>query len=505
MRILMIIFVLVVFFPLTGITEESLPCIDPAPPVLHPVPDSIETPGPQKHPRTMLFKTARALSDNAITADWPNFLGPTHDGVSTETCVLSHFEQPIPDRPHPQLVWSIEKGESYSAPSIKDKKLILFHRMNNNEIVECLDAENGELYWTYSYPTTYRDKFNYLNGPRATPSISENRVYTLGAQGMLHCFDLNTGHLYWQRNLARTFEADEDFFGFTSSPLVEANTVFINLGGNKGACVAAFNKHIGALEWLSGSLWGRSYATPIVANMYDRRILFVFAGGMSKPPVGGLLGIDPASGKIHFRFPWRSPRYFSVNASSPVVSGNHVFISSSYDIYGAMLEIQPDLSHKLIYTTKTYGSHWTTPILRNGYLYGFANDKLVCMNWQTGQLIWSERLRTADEKESPDAAASEPGIRSGAEQYRQSPDSNTFGFGSLVWADNHFICLGETGLLACLDLSPDGCRIISSCRLFNASQTWTAPVLSKGLLYITQNRTSPESPPRLLCYDLRAQ
>ncbi|OGV66207.1 MAG: hypothetical protein A2283_06690 [Lentisphaerae bacterium RIFOXYA12_FULL_48_11] len=486
-----------------GFAADSLQHIDPAPPHFFPKPQDIKQPSAIKYSSGFCSGKPQSLTSLAATSDWPCFLGPSHDGTSPETGIRDHLNPPPSGQTYPAPLWSVTKGESYSAPSIKGNKLILFHRLHENEVIECLDAISGDLYWSYNYPTTYKDRFNYLNGPRASPAIDENHVYTCGAQGMLHCFDLNTGHLYWKRNLLREFEADEGFFGFTPSPLIEKEILILNIGGKRGGTVVALNKYKGTLKWLSDNHWDRSYATPVVSTMHNKRILFVFAGGMSDPPVGGLLGIDPESGKIHFSHPWRSPRYFSANASSPVISGNRIFVSSSYDIYGAMIEIQQDMTDKLVYKTRNYASHWMTPILRNGHLYGFFNNILVCMEWETGTLVWKQILKQVENDNEVESRKSLPGRKFGADQYREPPGKQGFGFASLIWADNHFICLGETGLLAWLDLSPKGCRIISSCRLFTASQTWTAPVLSKGLLYINQNLPSENSPSRLLCYDLR--
>jgi outer membrane protein assembly factor BamB len=500
-----LLFCLVVLRPSIGMADETSPQLDPAPPQFFPKPDNLQQPSPVKHPLGNCSGKPRSLTKECITSDWQCFLGPSHDGISPETGLKDHLDPPPDGSSFPVPLWSVAKGESYSAPSIKDNLLILFHCRENHETVECLDAGNGDLFWSYRYPTTYRDKFNYLNGPRASPAIDDDLVYTCGAQGMFHCFDLKTGHLYWQRNLLKEFEADEGFFGFTPSPIIEKDMLILNLGGKRGGSVAAFDKYKGTLKWLSDDKWDRSYATPIVATMYNKRILLAFAGGMSDPPVGGLLALDPESGRIHFRQPWRSPRYFSANASSPVVSGNRVFVSSSYDIYGAMIEVQPDLTNKLVYKTRNYASHWMTPILRDGYLYGFFNNILVCMEWQTGNLAWKQTVKLGGNSSEPAAQESSSGRKFGAEQYREPPGKQGFGFGSLLWADNHFICLGETGLLAWLDLSPKGCRIIYSCRLFSADQTWTAPVLSKGLLYINQNLPDQDNPPRLLCYDIRAK
>ena len=424
----------------------------------------------------------------SVRADWPEFLGETRDGKSAETGLTTNL-------PAARILWSHPRGESYSAPSIHNGRLIHHGRFQDVEKTECLDAATGALIWSDETPTAYHDRFNYLNGPRASPAIDGDRVYTLGAQGVLSCLNLQDGRLLWRRQLIDEFAVSEDFFGFCSSPLIEGDALILNVGAGK--CVVSLDKFSGATRWIADDPWGRSYASPVAATLYGRRVLFVFAGGESSPPSGGLLCLDAATGKIYSRFPWRSPRYASVNASTPVVSGNRVFISSSYDVGGVMLEVQPDFTTKEIYRTKAYASHWATPILCGGYLYGFANNQLTCMEWATGTRVWREVVKLPG-VESQVAT----GSGSGADQYREPPGKAGFGLGSLIYADGRFLCLGENGLLAWLDLSPEGFRIISSVRLFNAEQAWTAPALSDGRAYICQNLPDSENLSRLICLDL---
>ena len=430
------------------------------------------------------------LTAAAHAADWPQFLGPSRDGTSTETGLQTNLSKAV-------VLWTCPRGESYSAPSVAGNRLIHQTRFQSLEKVECRNAATGELLWSQESPTTYRDRFGYLSGPRASPAIDEDRVYTIGAQGTLTCLQLETGNLLWKRDLIAEFELDTEFFGFTPSPLIEGDSLIINLGMR--TCVAAFDKRTGNTRWVSGNQWGRSYASPVAATFYGKRMLLVFAGGESSPPVGGLLCIDPADGSITARFPWRSPRSASVNASTPVVHENRVFISSSYDVGGVMLEIQPDFSFKEIYRTKAYASHWATPIRVDGFLYGFANNKLVCMNWQTGERIWRIVPKTG-----ADAFQTLESRRGGGDRYRPPPGQDGFGIGSFIYVDDKFLTLGENGLLAWMNLSPNGCSIRSATRLFTASQTWTAPVLRNGRLFICQNLPDESAPPRLICLDLAA-
>jgi outer membrane protein assembly factor BamB len=220
--------------------------------------------------------------------------------------------------------------------------------------------------------------------------------------------------------------------------------------------------------------------------------VFVFAGGESTPPTGGLMCIDPSSGKVDFSFPWRSRSYESVNASCPVVFGDKVFVSASYRTGGALLQVNPDFTHTVLWTTQEFGLHFNTPIYRDGLLYGFdgrnePDASLACLDAATGRVVW---------RETPEWTEPLGGRPQTVGTYR----------GTLLAVDGSFLCLGELGHLLWLDLSPRGYREISRTWLFQARESWALPVLSRGLLYVVQNtrEIGRGNPPRLLCYDLRA-
>jgi hypothetical protein len=224
--------------------------------------------------------------------------------------------------------------------------------------------------------------------------------------------------------------------------------------------------------------------------------VFVFAGGESSPPTGGLLSIDPANGRVDFTFPWRSRSYESVNASSPVVFGNRVLISASYRTGAAALEIGPDFTHRLLWTTQSFGLHFNTAIHKDGYLYGFdgrnePDASLACVEAATGRVAWRHVPEWIESVE----------VRG----TRREQAMSTYR-GSLMWVDGSFLCLGELGHLLWLDLTPKGYREISRAALFTARESWALPVLSRGLLYVVQNTRDlvQGTGPRLLCYDLRA-
>jgi outer membrane protein assembly factor BamB len=430
----------------------------------------------------------KPLPAGAVTHDWVSFLGPSHNAVSTET----KLSRTLP----PSLVWEFQKGTSYASPAIAGDRLVFIHRVGDEEVVECLHPEIGERRWRFSYPTAFEDRYGYNNGPRASPVIDGTRVFTMGAEGKLHCLNLASGAVIWKLDLRAAYKVPQDFFGTAGTPLVEGRLLIVNVGAPGGPCVVGFDAATGKEVWRAGKEWGPSYASPVPATMHGKRRVFVFAGGESDPPTGGLMSIDPANGQVDFSVPWRSRSYESVNASCPVVFDNKVFVSASYRTGGALVEVRPDFTHRVVWTTQEFGLHWNTPIYRDGYLYGFdgrnePDASLACVDVATGKVAWRE---TAEWTETLDG-------RGGGRQQMLGTYR-----GSLLAVDGQFLCLGELGHLLWLDLTPKGYRQVARSWLFAARESWTLPVLSRGLLYVVQNTrdTLRGTPPRLLCYDLRA-
>lgn len=438
----------------------------------------------------------KPLPEGAKTEEWPRFLGARDEPVSGETELAREFPES-----GPPIVWECRKGEGYASPAIAEGRLVLFHRLNGEERIDCLEPETGKRFWSYSYPVVYRDDFGYSDGPRAGPVIAGGKVVTFGVTSWLKCLELATGRLLWEVDCATKYAVPQYFFGSGASPLVKDGLVIVNLGGEEGQCVAAFDVNTGEEKWITRHEWGQSYASPIPVRWRDRDRVLVFAGGKSSPATGGLLSVDPKTGGVDDAFFWRARRYASVNASSPVRCGeNRVFITQSYVDRnspcngGVMLEAGEDGKFKEIWRDAEFGCHWMTPVFKDGRLYAFSGEKdrlcdLVCYDAATGKRLWKER--PAWEYKSP------RGVRVPMSFYR----------GSLLLADGRFLCLGEWGTLAWLDLSPSGMKIGSTAQLFTAQQTWTLPALSRGLLYVCQNEEDKlnGTPARLICYDLRGE
>src|SRR5262249_34568067 len=148
----------------------------------------------------------------------------------------------------PPVVWERPVGEGYASPVVAAGRLILFHRVGDEDVVESLEAATGRPQWKYAYRTTFESPYGKGNGPRSTPVVSAGRVYTLGGAGALHCLDLKTGTKVWAKELHEAYRVPGSFFGVGTTPLVEGKLLIVNVGG-EGAGIVAFNRDTGKEVW----------------------------------------------------------------------------------------------------------------------------------------------------------------------------------------------------------------------------------------------------------------
>jgi outer membrane protein assembly factor BamB len=407
---------------------------------------------------------AAAAPDQAAPArgeDWPTFLGPEHNGISRETGLLKKW----PEK-GPPVVWKANLGATYAAPSIARGALIVFHREGDEEVVERLDPETGAKRWRFASPTAYVDQFGYNNGPRSAATIDGDRVYTLGAESRLQCLELETGKPVWSRALHAEYfqEARQNFFGAGVAPRIDGEAILLNLGDERAGCVTAIDKRTGKTLWRAGEE-GASYSTAVCADVAKSRLAFFLTRE-------GALCVGVADGQIRWRYPFRSRDRFSANAATPIVVGDRLLLSAAYGVGSALLQVE-ERGYKELWRNQALASHWATPLPLDGHVYGFDGRheyeaELRCVRLSDGKALWSKK---------------------GYER------------GSMILADGKFIILAEDGRLVLADLTPAECREISSVQLL-AAHCWTAPVLSRGLLYVTSHSHRTGASP-LVCLDLR--
>jgi outer membrane protein assembly factor BamB len=410
-------------------------------------------------------------------ADWPCFLGPRHDGTSTETGL-----PPTWPPGGPRIVWQRDLGDSYGAPSVLRGRLFLFDRKGDSMRLLCLKSETGEELWHYEYPSAYHDGYGAGNGPRCCPVADGDRVYAFDPAGVLTCVNAATGKPVWQKDTARDFKVVPNFFGVGSTPVVEGDLLLVMIGGSppnspdvmtgetqgNGSGIVAFDKRSGAVKYsLSDEL--ASYSSPVVATVNGRRWGFAFTRG-------GLLAFDPAAGKVEFQHPWRARSITTVNICNPVVAGDLVFVSEAYGVGSSVVRVKPGGFDPVWEDgrkrDRALMAYWNTPIHVDGHLYGSngqgSEADLRCIDLAKGTLRWS------------------------APEIRQT---------SLLLVDGRFLALGEDGTLRMIRVNPERCEILAEATLKGKdgsalieSPARAAPVLSHGLLYVRGST-------RLLCLE----
>src|SRR5688572_12553144 len=197
-------------------------------------------------------------------ADWPQLLGPLRNGVTPQTNLAEAWP-----KEGPKVLWKAKVGAGWSGPVVASNRVVMFHRLEAKEVVDCFNAMTGVREWRAEYPTSYRDDFSFDDGPRATPAIDSDRVFTFGANGILNCWSFFTGSNLWRVDTREQFKTEKGFFGIACSPLVESNTVILNLGG-RGAGIVAFDKSSGRVLWKATDE-GASYSSPAAATISGRR------------------------------------------------------------------------------------------------------------------------------------------------------------------------------------------------------------------------------------------
>ena len=199
-----------------------------------------------------------AFGISLAAQDWPQILGPSRNGIYTGPEIVPSFP-----RTGPPSLWKQDVGAGFAGPAVAGDRLVLFHRVGSRETVEAMDANTGKTIWTFDYPTSYRDDFGFDEGPRAVPVIAGGRVFTHGADGMLHGIDFTSGKMLWSVDTRKVFEAPKGYFGVASSPVVDGTRVLVNVGGTKGGIVA-FEAATGKTAWTATSD-EPSYSAPIVS------------------------------------------------------------------------------------------------------------------------------------------------------------------------------------------------------------------------------------------------
>lgn len=402
--------------------------------------------------RIKQLATAR-LSDAASPVnDWPQWRGPNRDGVSTEKGLLEKW----PDK-GPKELWRQPVGKGYSSMAVARGRVFTIFQVGADEAICCWNAGDGKEIWRFRYPARYTNSFG--DGPRSTPTIAGDHLYAVGGSGIMHCLkafsDKPQGEQIWRKDLLTEFGARNLQWGTCFSALVHGDLVYINPGGSEGKSLAALEKDTGKIRWTSEDD-PAGYSSPLAADIAGVKQVVFFTGS-------GLVAVTPDKGELLWRYPWETS--YGANIATPIVVDDYVFISSGYNRGCTVVKIDKTnagLKASRVYEHKKMSTHFSSCVRFKDHLYGFHDTRLTCMDFRTGKVKWSE---------------------------------SGFDKGSLMIVDGSLVILGEYGVVALADASPDSYRERSRFR-FSEKKCWTVPVVSNGLLFIRDEET-------LCCYDVK--
>ncbi len=387
--------------------------------------------------------------------DWTSWLGKNGDNRSEVTGIIKDWSGGLKKLWDVNYLCQENSSAAWSAPVIMGNRLIVCGRDSENDLVFCLDTGDGRLLWLGSYAAEAGT--SHGSGPRATPFIDEDRVYTFGRGGDLACWNMLDGKQLWTRNVSSE-GGKAPRWGFSSSPLVLGDHVIVHAGGT--ARTVAYDKKTGKVIWKSGA-GEAGYAAVTQIDINGKSIILSFHGK-------GFAAIDPENGGELWNVPWETQ--YDVNATTPVISGDRVFITSGYNTGGTLLKAGLTGTGPL-WKNKTIASHHSDPFFIGGFIYGYSGNSVQnkgsfkCVDPENGTEKWA---------------------------------TNDMGWGTCVFADGHLLCLDIKGNLFLM--KPDPEKFVQVSELRNAlgdvkGPVWTKPVPANGKLYLRFKQ-------RLVCYNI---
>jgi outer membrane protein assembly factor BamB len=410
--------------------------------------------------------------------DSPAYRGARRDGIVTGPSLNQDWSA----RP-PKELWRHPCGAGYSSFAVVGPYALTLEQRGPNEAVVCYDAASGQQLWVHEYPAAF-DEAMGGPGPRSTPTVHDDAVYTFGAFGDLCCVGLVDGKLRWHVNSLEQFQTPNTIWAMTSSPLIDQNRVIINIGGRSGNGLVAYDLQKGSVIWhgkgLSDPLPTKSfktgvaavsaagksvpgYSSPMLATLHGLEQILIFDGT-------AIRGLNRDDGAQFWSFPFEAGD--NVSVAQPVVfPDGRIFIAASYGKGAVMLQVQHEnhgWSVEELWSNLNMRCKFTSPVLFENNLYGLDEGLMVCLNPADGKRRWK---------------GGKSGLR------------GRYGHGQILLTNGQILVLSESGEAVLLQASPGALEELTSMRVLPEGKTWNPPVLVRGRLYV---RNASE----MACYDL---
>lgn len=387
--------------------------------------------------------------------NWPQYRGPTTDGRTAEQ--IGH----VWSSSGPKRIWKVPSEGGFSSFAVAGGRAFTLALKEadgaRQESLIALDANTGRELWfaplNFAKYDGGGDSGSSDNkggdGPRSTPTTDGKVVFTMSSQLVLRCFDASSGKIIWTRDLIKENAGRNIQWQNAASPLLAGGLIYV-AGGGPGESLLAINPKDGAVTW-KGFDEKMTHATPVAANILGQPQIIFFVQS-------GLLAVEPKTGKELWRYPFQ---YSTSTAASPVVAGNIVYCSAGYGIGAGAAKITKQGSQFVateIYRlrgNKPVANHWSTPVAKDGYLYGmfqfkeYGSGPIKCVDIATGEVKW---------------------------------EKDGFGPGQVILAGDRLLALSDTGEIILIDPKPDGYKELARADVLDG-KCWTTPVLADGRIY----------------------
>lgn len=392
-------------------------------------------------------------------AFWPGYRGAQRDGVYSGPAIRTDW-----DNSPPKQIWKTVVGGGHSSITIAKGRLFTLEQWDRGEVVTCYNLTDGRGLWRHQYEGEFDDAYHMGGvGPRTGPTYDDGRLYTLGAEGQLHCLDAVTGKLLWHLNIHERFETRNLMFGTCASPWVEGNALIITTGvrARGKSTLVALDKLSGDLLW-EAEAENQAYMSPFTATLAGQKQIIL---GAAREMQGRSL----EDGSLLWSVPWNIN--YNNNISQPVViDEQHLFVSGGYGHGCGLIKFTEEdgaIKAELIWENKHLKNKFTSSVLHEGHLYGLDDGDsddvahLVCLEAATGKEVWR---------------------------------GNNYGHGQILLAQGHLVIQCETGDIALATASPNGHQEIARIPSLTG-KTWNNPTLAGGRLYLRNSR-------EMICYNI---
>ena len=379
--------------------------------------------------------------------DYPQFLGPNRNAILSGVELSTDW-----NTAPPREVWRMKIGAGWSGFSVAGHRAITQEQRGDDEMVICYDIATGNELWAHADQTRYETTLGGV-GPRSTPTIHDDRVYTLGATGLLNCVKLESGELVWSINILDDNNATMLEWGMSGSPLLVDGMVVINAGGQNGASLVAYDSRLGEKVWSAGNARA-SYSSPLIATFAGVRQIVILNQT-------SITGHDIESGTVLWSATWRG---MHPKVAQPIpLPDDRYFVSASYGVGSALFDVSKDdagvFSSSRQWKNARMKAKFTNLVYLNGFIYGLDDGRLVCLNVETGRRQW----------------------KAGSDGH--------YGHGQLILVGDILLIQAESGAVVLVSASSDNHQELYRFAALE-EKTWNNPTLAGNYLLVRNHKTA---------------